>query len=236
MDSKQLAEDVFRNGFAVARQVLDATAILRLQLLCRETSSEHEVRRKGKDLYGVRQLLQTVPDVLRFLQSAPLVDVAQAVLGPGARPVKGTFFDKTLDANWPVPWHQDVTITVRERRNVPGYEMRPVRDGAVHVIPPVEVSEQLLTLRIHLDAAGSDHGALRVIPGSHRFGRLNADDVQNLVTKGPIEIIEVEAGDVMLMRPLLLHASSPCEKPDHRRVIHVEYSAMDLPGGLVWAG
>ena len=38
----------------------------------------------------------------------------------------------------------------------------------------------------------------------------------------------------MLMRPLLLHASSSSSKPEPRRVIHLEYAADDLPGGLEW--
>lgn len=36
------------------------------------------------------------------------------------------------------------------------------------------------------------------------------------------------------MRPLLLHASSPAASPGHRRVLHVEYAAAGLPGGLQW--
>jgi hypothetical protein len=36
------------------------------------------------------------------------------------------------------------------------------------------------------------------------------------------------------MRPLLLHASSPAASPRHRRVVHLEYAAADLAGGLAW--
>jgi hypothetical protein len=32
----------------------------------------------------------------------------------------------------------------------------------------------------------------------------------------------------------LLHASSAAEAPARRRVLHVEYAAPDLPGGLAW--
>jgi hypothetical protein len=44
----------------------------------------------------------------------------------------------------------------------------------------------------------------------------------------------VGAGGVVLMRPLLLHASSPATVAGHRRVIHLEFAAADLPGGLEW--
>jgi hypothetical protein len=36
------------------------------------------------------------------------------------------------------------------------------------------------------------------------------------------------------MRPLLLHASSPSINPQHRRVIHIEYTGVDLPHELEW--
>jgi hypothetical protein len=36
------------------------------------------------------------------------------------------------------------------------------------------------------------------------------------------------------MRPLLLHASSPAREPVRRRVVHLEYAADPLPGGVEW--
>lgn len=44
----------------------------------------------------------------------------------------------------------------------------------------------------------------------------------------------VARGGAMLMRPLLLHSSSTALNPGHRRVLHFEYSSIDLPGGLKW--
>jgi len=42
------------------------------------------------------------------------------------------------------------------------------------------------------------------------------------------------AGDILAMRPLLLHASSKSTQPARRRVLHVEYAASDLPGPFRW--
>jgi hypothetical protein len=44
----------------------------------------------------------------------------------------------------------------------------------------------------------------------------------------------VEAGDALLMRPLLLHASSRSTRATHRRVLHLEYAWFPLPDGLAW--
>ena len=36
------------------------------------------------------------------------------------------------------------------------------------------------------------------------------------------------------MRPLLLHASSPSRVPGHRRVVHLDFAAVQLPNGMRW--
>ena len=231
----ELVYSLNRDGFSVARGVISAGMLADLRNLCVQSPEQIQTRRSG-ELYGVRQLLNTVPKLREIVAAPPFIDLARAVLGVAAHPVKGVFFDKTPGANWPVPWHQDVTIIIQDRRDVPGFEMRPVKDGIVHVVPPVEVSENLLTLRIHLDDSSPDHGALRVIPGSHLAGRMLPAEVNDFRAKSNEHVVAVAAGDVMLMRPLLLHASSACRTPGHRRVVHVEYSASDLPGGLQWAG
>jgi ectoine hydroxylase-related dioxygenase (phytanoyl-CoA dioxygenase family) len=43
-----------------------------------------------------------------------------------------------------------------------------------------------------------------------------------------------ESGDVLLMRPLVIHASSAAETPQHRRVIHFDYANVGLAEGLEW--
>ena len=59
--------------------------------------------------------------MLRSLSDdGPPALLARALLGSSARPVKVTVFDKTPAANWKVPWHQDLTIAVRERRDAEG--------------------------------------------------------------------------------------------------------------------
>lgn len=225
-----------RDGFAIVRHAIPKEPIESLKQLCQSLADLPSVSRRKNAVYGLRNLLSCSAELQQIVNSSPYHDLAAAVLGQSARAVYGVFFDKTPEANWPVPWHQDVTIHVREDRSVPGFEARNQKDGAVHMLPPVEVSEQMLAIRIHLDEASSSHGALRVIPESHRLGRLSNDAMAKLIETRPAINCDVQAGDVMLMRPLLVHASSACEKPDHRRVIHIEYAPFDLPGGLEWHG
>lgn len=81
----------------------------------------------------------------------PLTQIAVGRIGAGARPVRAVVFDKTPETNWSVAWHQDRTIVVRSRIAVEGFGPWSVKDGLIHVEPPVSVLEGMVTLRLHLD-------------------------------------------------------------------------------------
>lgn len=127
-----------------------------------------------------------------------------------------------------------MTIAVQERREVPGFNAWSVKEGVPHVQPPVEVLERMQTLRLHLDDADASNGALRVLPGSHRWGRLSAEGIGGQRATIREIVCEAQVGDVLLIRPLLLHASSRATCDRTRRVLHIEYAAEELPGGLKW--
>jgi hypothetical protein len=150
------------------------------------------------------------------------------------RPVRAISFDKSPAANWYVAWRQDLTIAVAERRDVPGFGPWSVKNGVPHVQPPVGLLEHMLTVRLHLDPADATNGALRVLPGSHRHGRLRTEHIESLRHATPDILCRATAGDALLMRPLLLHASSRATAAARRRVLHIEYAACELPGGLSW--
>jgi|CXWL01.1.fsa_nt_gi hypothetical protein len=183
---------------------------------------------------GVRNLLAKSALCRSFAESGPPAELAVGILGPDARPTKLTLFDKTPEANWKVPWHQDLTIALRERRDVPGYGPWSVKDGVPHVQPPVAVLERTVAVRLHLDDTAADHGALRVLPGTHRSGRLSDLEIARLRREIEEIVCPLAAGSAMLLSPLLLHASSPAISPSRRRVLHFEFSSAELPGGLAW--
>ena len=156
------------------------------------------------------------------------------ILGEGAFPVRGIFFDKTPEANWKVGWHQDLTIAVRERRDAAGFGAWSEKAGVVHVQPPPEWLARLLTVRLHLDDCPPENGALRVLPGSHQAGRLRDSEIAEWRERGAETVCAVPRGGALVLRPLLLHASSASEHPVRRRVLHIEYAAENLPDGLQW--
>jgi ectoine hydroxylase-related dioxygenase (phytanoyl-CoA dioxygenase family) len=223
-------QSVRRDGFALVHGVLDSPTIADLRQVVEGITNGHEHNRQT---YAARNLLG-VPEIAALAGSPAIRALVTPLLGERAAAVRGLLFNKVPEANWAVPWHQDLTIAVRERRDAPGFGPWSVKDGVVHVQPPAEVMAGMLAVRIHLDDAFASNGALRVIPGSHTAGRLSAAAIAEWHLSRPAVSIEARAGSILLMQPLLLHASSPAASPDNRRVIHLEYSADRLPFGLDW--
>lgn len=163
-------------------------------------------------------------------------EVAASILGSGARPVRAVLFDKSAAMNWNLGWHQDRTIVVRERLDVPDFGPWSKKAGLQHVEPPFEVIERMVTLRLHLDPVDHDDAPLIIAPGSHRLGKIAVDKVAEIaVSLEPVSCL-AEAGDIWLYSTPILHASQPAARPRRRRVLQIDYAGEDLPGGLVWLG
>ena len=211
---------VERDGFAIVPACLDEGAV---DGLCEQFADNRHPERN----------LLSVSTVQELAKSRPVRGITEAVLGPRCFAVRGIFFNKTRSSNWKVVWHQDLTIAVRERRDVDGFGPWTVKAGVLHVQPPAEIMGSILAIRLHLDESGIDNGPLRVIAGSHREGRLSAEQIGKREKENSV-ICAVPRGGALIMRPLLLHSSSACVVPRSRRVIHLEFAASELPHGLEW--
>ena len=145
-----------------------------------------------------------------------------------------TLFSKTIETNWLVPLHQDLSIPVAERVDSERCSGWSEKDGELFVQPPAQVLEQLLAVRLHLDDCNEQNGALRVVPGSHLLGRLDATKGQQERDRRGCVSVNVRRGGAMLIRPLLLHASSKISNDNPRRVLHFLFGPGALPDGLSW--
>lgn len=183
---------------------------------------------RSGETYGARNIL-TIPEVRAVAKDSKL----RALLGEEMQVVRGIFFDKTPGANWPVAWHQDLTLALRERRDVEGWSNWTVKRGVTHAQAPDGVLAPMVTMRLHLDDCGPDNGPLRVIAGSHAGGVLPRAEIVRRTQAKDEDVIIAEAGDALFMKPLILHASSPARAPSHRRVLHLEFAPLALlPEGL----
>jgi ectoine hydroxylase-related dioxygenase (phytanoyl-CoA dioxygenase family) len=227
VEQSAFAESIARDGWAVTSPVVPQLEIDRL------VAEVMPLADNGRG--GVRNLLDESPAVRTLATSVAVRSVAEAVLGSGCFAVRATLFDKTPGANWKVVWHQDVTIAVRQRERVHGFGPWTEKAGVTHVQPPAEVLEGMLAVRVHLDACGADNGPVRVISGSHRAGRLSAAAIDAWRTAAQAVEALADRGGIIAFRPLILHASSPATAPaPHRRVIHIDFAAIELPEPLDW--
>lgn len=229
---KNPAECFFRDGFAILERVVPVGVC---DALAHELTLRLQAQQDGarSRIGGVRNLLQFSPLVADVASSNPVTTILNSVMGASVFPVRSIFFDKTPDANWSVAWHQDLHIAVAEKIETPGFGPWTVKAGVPHVQPTLEVLNDLVTLRLHLDDCRESNGALKVIAGSHSGGVLDNSAFEKWKQHAPV-VCEVPKGGAMLMRPLLLHASSPAVNPGHRRVLHIEYATKNLPNGLRW--
>jgi hypothetical protein len=148
--------------------------------------------------------------------------------------VQCTYFEKSESQNWLVPVHQDLSIPVRERIDDAACSAWSEKEGVLFVQPPATVLETLVAVRLHLDDSTASNGPLRVVRGSHRRGRLTSAQVQAVRDESGEIACPVPKGGVLVLRPLLLHASSKATASAPRRVLHFLFGTPALPLGLAW--
>ena len=174
------------------------------------------------DVAGTRCLLD-LPLVRTTAERMRETLIAAGVLPAGAVAIQAIAFDKNPAANWKVTWHQDLMFPFAQAVTAPGYEVPSRKAGVDYARPPRAVLEALLAVRLHIDDCDETNGPLRVAPGSHLDGIVRGTEIAGRVAACGEFACLAKAGEALLMKPLLLHASSPAKEPKHRRVLHVVY-------------
>lgn len=190
-------------------------------------AASYPERHAGIRLHGHPALAAVLPSLTR---------IAGHYIGPEARPVRAILFDKSPGTNWSLGWHQDRTIVVRERREVPGFGPWGRKAGLIHVEPPFAIIERMTTLRVHIDDVPANNAPLLIAPGSHRLGRIAEPEIPAAVERLGILACLAQRGDVWAYATPILHASAASVGHAQRRVLQVDFAAQMLPGNLEWLG
>ena len=220
------------NGFSVLTNLYSENEINRILACIENAEQDGNSFLKTKDLFAIRQLIKNVPELTDLLFNKKLNELVSNISESDYFLTKAIYFDKPSESNWFVAFHQDLSISVDKKADLNDYINWTFKKGQNGVQPPIKILQDTITIRIHLDQTEKDNGALKVIPKSHLRGIIRADS-KDWNTENEL-ICEVEKGGIMLMKPLILHASNRTINGKKRRVIHLEFNKHKLTEPLNW--
>lgn len=225
--------EVLDNGFTIIDTVFSNEEIEKITSLIQNIDSSKDTFRKSEDLFAVRQFLKEIPEVTELIFNDQMKVIIKKLFGEKYFVVKSIYFDKPEKSNWYVAYHQDLTISVNQKIELSDFGPWTTKQNQFAVQPPLEILENIYTIRIHLDDTDEYNGALKVIPKSHTKKIYRPETIDWNIEKE--EICNVGKGGMMIMKPLLLHGSNRTTNGKRRRVIHIEFSDKELPQELSWS-
>ncbi len=232
MNYKKNKIELEENGYSVLTDLYSDDEISEI-LTCIENAEQNgNSFMKTKDLFAIRQLIKNFPELSDLLFNKKMTELISDLSESEYFLTKAIYFDKPGESNWFVAYHQDLSISVDKKANLENYVNWTFKKGQYGVQPPIEILQDTITIRIHLDNTNKNNGALKVIPKSHLNGITRVDSKD--WNSGNEFICEVEKGGVMLMKPLTLHASKRTTNGKKRRVIHLEFNKHKLTEPLTW--
>ncbi|MCW3167895.1 phytanoyl-CoA dioxygenase family protein [Chryseobacterium sp. 09-1422] len=220
-------------GFSVISDVFSTEEIEKISEVIQNIDTSKETFRKSEDLFAIRQFLKEIPEVRDLIFNENLKIIIKEIFGENYFVVKSIYFDKPEKSNWYVAYHQDLTISVDKKVEMEKFGPWTTKQNQFAVQPPLDILENIFTIRIHLDDTDENNGALKVVPNSHAKGIYRPETIDWKVETE--NICNVEKGGVMIMKPLLLHGSNRTTNGKKRRVIHIEFSDRELPDELNWS-
>ncbi len=233
IDIPYVQEQLASEGFVIIENFFTHDEAASILSAISQTDKSSSSFRKTNDLFAIRRFIKEIPEARTFIFAEKLKDLIVQLFGKDFFVVKSIYFDKPPVSNWFVAYHQDLTITVDSKTAMPGFGPWTVKQNAFSVQAPQEILANNFTIRIHLDDTNGENGALKVIPGSHLQGIRRIENM-NMAQETDTSCC-VGKGGIMIMRPLLFHASGRTTNHQRRRVVHIEFSNTQLPSPLTWA-
>ena len=207
MEQKQLRKEYKENGYLVFKNVLDAG-------LLQETSNHVDwLMGKNPDLRPENlghSLMTNDPFWVRLVGDNRLLDIAEIFVGKNIALFASHYISKPSSDGRPVLWHQD---------------------GSYWPLEPMEV----ITLWLAVDESTIENGCMRVISGTHNSQlqeMKKRQDIPNVLSSGidpnlvdetkAVDVI-LEAGDVSVHHPNIIHGSNPNLSTKRRCGLTIRY-------------
>ncbi len=115
------------NGFSITERIFSKSELNQMVLALGEN---------GKS-FAVRQLVEKCPEILNLIfQNKVFKELYNDLCGMEYFLTKAIFFNKPKMSNWFVSYHQDLSISVKNKSNEEGFENWTLKNNQLGVIPP----------------------------------------------------------------------------------------------------
>ncbi len=223
---KNYPQRLYNKGYILASQIYTSKQIKAIK----KSINKHIDASDNGEIFAIRGLFNNIPHLKNLCFTPNLLKILKA-FGDHYFLCKAIYFNKPPDNNWYVTWHQDLAINVSEKKDISDFHGWTTKEDTISVIPPIEIRENTISIRIHLDDSNEKNGTLKLIPGSHKKAHLD-DEIQHITQNTLPTYTKANKGDVLLLSPLTIHASEKNTLQKPRRVIHLEFSNKELPEPL----
>lgn len=231
--SRAQVEAFYRDGFLILDNVLDGDTITLLRaslgrLLVRaQAEADHNPDfqvEKGTKFHSVRKINNYIrygEEWWELVRHPMIVQAVRDLMGDPVLLHHTKLMMKPPFEGSAKEWHQDLDsyVDAEEKRG-----LIPL-GAAVH---PEDAPA--IAVQYYLDDSTETNGCLEFVPGSHRWGLLERDRVNESAERSQVVKAPAKAGSAALFHCLTLHYSSPNRSPQPRRGPIVQYY---VPTGTV---
>jgi len=144
-------------------------------------------------------------------------------MGFDPTPNRAVGFTKSKDSNWALPWHQDRVIAMAHQNDDPAYTNWSRKSGIWHCEPPEGMLKQMAFAYIAFDEISGGMGGLEIAETSHRFGKIESNDISIHILGCNIVRPNLTRGDVLLISALTLHRSAAMSEQTKRRTLRIDF-------------
>lgn len=123
--------------------------------------SDIELDHEKLETYGIRNLEKRFESISSLASSDTVRKIARSILGAEPGPVRALFLTRHPKRTGSQPGIRTGWWRSANKVNLPGRGPWSMKDGVHHVQPPVSVLDQMVTFRIHLDAADKRSGCMQ---------------------------------------------------------------------------
>jgi len=213
----QQIEQFNERGYLKEIDIFDAAGAKANQLYFNDLLAKVFAADDGRDSYSINGYQTKCRGIYDLAVHPLILDYVEDLLGPDTICWGTHYFCKLPGEVKEVSWHQDAAY----------WPLTP---------------SKTVTAWLAIDDADCQNGCMKVIPGSHRQGKVplcdSIPDNQNVLTQevidaeqyGQVEYIDLKAGQISLHSDLLIHGSDPNLSDRRRCGVTLRYVPPEVRG------